>query len=90
MPTYCLSCELTPENSDLAQAAWYGHSGLLGCQEETVGDKARLKCYFKDLFSLHTAEYVLMDLCPSIPLSITLVKYQDWNTAWKKQCNPCV
>ena len=49
MPTYCLSCELTPQNSDLAQAAWYGHSGLFGCQEETVGDKVRLKCYFKDL-----------------------------------------
>jgi ribosomal protein L11 methyltransferase len=48
----------------------------------------RLTSYFKDLPSLHRAEYILMDLCPSVPLSIAVVKDRDWNAAWKKAMRP--
>jgi ribosomal protein L11 methyltransferase len=88
MRAYCLTCELTPETADLVQAAWYG-LGMLGCEEETLGHgKARLKCYFKDSAALHTAEFRLMDIAPSLPLSITVVADQDWNAAWKKNMRP--
>jgi ribosomal protein L11 methyltransferase len=88
MRAYCLTCELTPETADLVQAAWYG-LGLLGSEEETLDDKKiRLKCYFRDSVSLHTAEFRLMDIMPSLPLSITVVADQDWNATWKKNMKP--
>lgn len=88
MRAYCLTCELTLEAADLVQAAWYG-LGMLGCEEESLGHgMARLKCYFRDSASLHTAEFRLMDISPSLPLSITVVADQDWNATWKKNMRP--
>jgi ribosomal protein L11 methyltransferase len=88
MRAYCLTCELTLETADLVQAAWYG-LGMLGCEEEGLGHgMARLKCYFRDSVSLHTAEFRLMDISPSIPISITIVADQDWNATWKKNMRP--
>jgi ribosomal protein L11 methyltransferase len=87
MRAYCLTCELSPESSERAQATWYG-LGMLGCEEETVGDKIRLKCYFSTSASLHTAEFHLLDLSPSQPLSITAVQDEDWNARWKQSMKP--
>jgi ribosomal protein L11 methyltransferase len=66
---------------------WYG-LGMLGCEEETVGDNIRLKCYFSTSASLHAAEFHLMDLSPSQPLSITVVRDEDWNAKWKQSMQP--
>lgn len=88
MRAYCLSCEVPQETSELAQAAWYGLD-MLGCEEESLGkDKIRLKCYFKDSRALHSAEFSLMDICPSVPLSISIIADQDWNATWKKNMKP--
>jgi ribosomal protein L11 methyltransferase len=88
MRAYCLTCELTPAAAELVQAAWYG-LGMLGCEEESLGKgKVRLKCYFRNSVSLHTAEFRLMDISPSLPLSITVVADQDWNATWKKNMKP--
>jgi ribosomal protein L11 methyltransferase len=88
MRAYCLTCELTLEAAELVQAAWYG-LGMLGCEEESIGQgKVRLKCYFRDSVSLHTAEFRLMDISPSLPLFITIVADQDWNATWKKNMKP--
>ena len=88
MRAYCLSCEVPQETGELAQAAWYGLD-MLGCEEEAIGkDKIRLKCYFKDSRALHSAEFSLMDICPSIPLSISIIADQDWNATWKKNMKP--
>jgi len=88
MRAYCLTCELTPETADRALAAWYG-LGMLGCEEENLGQgKIRLKCYFRDSASLHTAEFRLMDISPSLPLQISVVADQDWNATWKKNMRP--
>jgi ribosomal protein L11 methyltransferase len=88
MRAYCLTCELTAEAAELVQAAWYG-LGMLGCEEESLGHgRVRLKCYFRDSVSLHTAEFRLMDISPSLPLSITVIADQDWNASWKKNMRP--
>jgi len=88
MRAYCLTCELTPETADRALAAWYGLD-MLGCEEESLGNnKIRLKCFFRDSVALHTAEFRLMDITPSLPLSITIVADQDWNATWKKNMKP--
>jgi ribosomal protein L11 methyltransferase len=87
MRAYCLSCVLTPQASELAQPLWYG-LGMLGCEEEAFGDKIRLKCYFPNSASLHTAEFHLMDQNPGLPLTITIVPDEDWNAKWKKSMKP--
>lgn len=87
MRAYCLTCELSLESSELAQAQWYG-IGMLGCEEEAAGKNVRLKCYFPTSASLHTAEFHLMDLNPSQPLSITVVPDEDWNARWKQSMKP--
>jgi ribosomal protein L11 methyltransferase len=87
MRAYCLTCVLTPEASELAQAVWYG-LGMLGCEEEAAGDKIRLKCYFPDSASLHAAEFHLMDQNPGQPIAITVVPDEDWNAKWKKSMKP--
>ena len=88
MRAYCLTCELTLEVAELVQAAWYG-LGMLGSEEESLGNnKIRLTCYFRDSVSLHTAEFRLMDISPSRPLTITIVADQDWNATWKKNMKP--
>jgi ribosomal protein L11 methyltransferase len=79
---------LTAEAAERVQAAWYG-LGMLGCEEESLGHgRVRLKCYFRDSASLHTAEFRLMDISPSLPLSITVIADQDWNASWKKNMRP--
>ena len=87
MRAYCLTCELLPESSEQAQALWYG-LGMLGCEEETINGRIRLKCYFADSASLHTAEFYLMDLNPCQPITISVVKDEDWNAKWKQSMKP--
>jgi len=88
MRAFCLTCELSVDVAELVMASWYGVP-ILGCEEESLaGDKVRLKCYFKDSVSLHTAEFKLMDISPSLPLSISVIADQDWNAAWKKNMRP--
>jgi ribosomal protein L11 methyltransferase len=88
MRAYCLTCELTLETTELVLAAWHG-LGMLGCEEESIGrSMVRLKCYFRDSVSVHTAEFRLMDISPSLPLSISVIADQDWNAAWKKNMRP--
>lgn len=88
MRAYCLTCELTLAAADLVQAAWHD-LGMLGCEEESLGHGiTRLKCYFRDSVSLHTAEFRLMDISPSLPLSISVIADQDWNATWKKNMRP--
>jgi|WetSurMetagenome_2_1015567.scaffolds.fasta_scaffold00150_5 ribosomal protein L11 methyltransferase len=87
MRAYCLTCVLSPESSEIAQAQWYG-IGMLGCEEETLGKNVRLKCYFPTSASLHTAEFHLMDLNPSQPLHISVVPDEDWNAKWKQSMKP--
>jgi ribosomal protein L11 methyltransferase len=87
MRAYCLTCELLPESSEQAQAIWYG-LGMLGCEEEAVNGRVRLKCYFTSSASLHTAEFHLMDLNPCQPITISVVKDEDWNAKWKQSMRP--
>ncbi len=88
MRAFCLTCELTTDIAELVVASWYGLA-VLGCEEESLGNnKIRLKCYFKDSVSLHTAEFKLMDISPSLPLSISVIADQDWKAAWKKNMRP--
>lgn len=87
MRAYCLTCELAPQAGERVQALWY-EVGMLGCEEESAGDRIRLKAYFSDSVSLHTAEFYLMDLNPSQPLAITEVKDEDWNAKWKQSMKP--
>jgi len=70
-----------------AQAIWYG-LGMLGCEEEAVNGRVRLKCYFTSSASLHTAEFHLMDLNPCQPITISVVKDEDWNAKWKQSMRP--
>ncbi|HUI91571.1 MAG TPA: 50S ribosomal protein L11 methyltransferase [Chitinivibrionales bacterium] len=87
MRAYCLTCELPPEASERAQAIWYG-LGMLGCEEEEAKGRIRLKCYFSTSAALHTAEFYLMDLNPCQPISISVVKDEDWNAKWKQSMKP--
>jgi ribosomal protein L11 methyltransferase len=87
MRAYCLTCELLPESAEQAQAIWYG-LGMLGCEEETVNGRVRLKCYFASSASLHAAEFHLMDLNPCQPIAISVVKDEDWNAKWKQSMKP--
>ena len=87
MRAYCLTCELSPQSSEIAQAMWYG-IGMLGCEEETAGSNVRLKGYFSTSAMLHAAEFHLMDLAPSWQLSISVVPDQDWNAKWKQSMKP--
>ena len=87
MRAYCLTCDLSPESSELAQAQWYG-IGMLGCEEESAGKNVRLKCYFPTSATLHAAEFHLMDLNPSQPITVSVVPDEDWNARWKQSMKP--
>ena len=85
--SYCVDGTLSPEQRDIAMGIWYS-LGMQGCEEESAGDKVRIKVYFPDEKTARSAADDFLSRDPDSDPQVYNVVQQDWNAQWRQTMKP--
>ncbi len=86
MPAYCLYCNITEDQLELAMAIGYGHN-MSGCVEETSPTGQRLGFYFSTEADALAAQGSFKELL-QLDSKIEFIEDQDWNAKWRESMEP--